>query len=243
MHPVALKHVRFQLPGAAAVVVRRGLEYGPSAGDGNPRVLNVYLPPSPSVPPPVVLFVFGRPDPGARTLLGCALSEMTSYDEWARLVAATGLTGVTYTTGHDPLADAHAVVACLRDRAGEFGVDPSRIGLWACSGNMPVALALLGSGVSGIACAALLYGVMDDVDIPASTPLLVIRAGQDAVEGVNASIDAFVAGALRRNLTMTVVNHPTAPHAFDLDDDGDATRAIVRAILDFLRRHLAMPRG
>jgi hypothetical protein len=233
-HPVSLKRVLFDLPGTADVVVNRGVVYGPPASDGHARILNVYLPPAPSAPPPVVLFVFGRPDPGARTLLGCAMSEMACYDDWARLVAASGMGAVTYTTGDDPVADAGAVRAHLRERSEELGIDASRVGLWACSGNMPAALDLLGSRPGGFARAALLYGYMREVELPGDIPLLVVRAGRDAVEGINPSIDEFVAGALRRNLRLTVVNHPAAPHAFDLEDDSDATRAVVRDILRFL---------
>ena len=52
---------------------------------------------------------------------------------------------------------------------------------------------------------------------------MVVRAGQDAVPGVNASIDQFVAAALARNLPVTATNHPTAPHSFDLLDDTESS--------------------
>jgi hypothetical protein len=67
---------------------------------------------------------------------------------------------------------------------------------------------------------------------------MVVRAGQDAVPGVNVSIDHFVASALARNLPVTVVNHTTAPHSFDLLDDTEASREVIRQILAFLRIHL-----
>jgi hypothetical protein len=44
--------------------------------------------------------------------------------------------------------------------------------------------------------------------------------------------------ATARNLPLTLVNHATGPHAADMDDDTDATRRIVRQVLDFLRLHL-----
>jgi hypothetical protein len=67
---------------------------------------------------------------------------------------------------------------------------------------------------------------------------MVVRAGQDAVPRINASIDAFVATALARNLPVTVVNYPTAPHSFDLLDDTEASREVIRQILRFLQFHL-----
>jgi hypothetical protein len=37
---------------------------------------------------------------------------------------------------------------------------------------------------------------------------------------------------------MTVVNHSTAPHAFDLLDDSETSREIIGRILAFMRFHL-----
>ena len=39
---------------------------------------------------------------------------MESYISWSRLAAASGLIGVTYTTGVDPVADTRAVMRYLR---------------------------------------------------------------------------------------------------------------------------------
>lgn len=75
-------------------------------------------------------------------------------------------------------------------------------------------------------------------DLPQDLPLMVVRAGQDAVPGVNTSIDHFVAAALARNLPVTVTNHATAPHSFDLLDDTETFREVIRQILAFLRFHL-----
>jgi hypothetical protein len=40
------------------------------------------------------------------------------------------------------------------------------------------------------------------------------------------------------NLPLTFVNHPSGPHAFDLFDDSETSREIVRRALSFLRFHL-----
>ena len=55
---------------------------------------------------------------------------------------------------------------------------------------------------------------------------------------LNDSIDAFLTHALRRNLPMTFVNHHAGPHAFDLEDDGESSRAVVLQILAFLESTL-----
>jgi hypothetical protein len=69
-------------------------------------------------------------------------------------------------------------------------------------------------------------------------PLLVVRAGEDQTPLLNASLDAFVAAALARDLPLTVINQAGAPHSFDLFTDSDASRATIRAVLRFLVEHL-----
>ena len=69
-------------------------------------------------------------------------------------------------------------------------------------------------------------------------PLFIARAGKDAIPGVNASIDKFVAEALERNLTLTVVNHPAGSHGFDHKEDDARTREILEMALAFFRAHL-----
>jgi hypothetical protein len=146
---------------------------------------------------------------------------------------------------------------------GTLGIDPGRIGLFACSGHVPTALWLLMEQPHGsLACAALCYGYMLDLgesrpvaeaaakfgfgnpaanrsvgDLP-RVPILLARAGRDQLPGVNESIDGFAAEALARNLPLTLINLAEAPHAFDLFDESEASREAVRAILAFLRAHL-----
>jgi hypothetical protein len=67
---------------------------------------------------------------------------------------------------------------------------------------------------------------------------MVVRAGREVMPGLNDAIDRFVAEALRFNLPLTLVNHATAPHAFDLVDETDISRQMVQRMLGFLRYHL-----
>ena len=78
-------------------------------------------------------------------------------------------------------------------------------------------------------------------DLPKDTPLFVARAGQDQMPGLNETLDRFLARTLACNLPITFVNHSTAPHAFDLFQDSETSREIIRRILAFLRFHLLAP--
>ena len=75
-------------------------------------------------------------------------------------------------------------------------------------------------------------------DLPRDVPLFVVRAGKDEMPHLNETLDRFVAKALSGNLPITFINHATAPHAFDVMDDSETSRQIIRQILAFMQFHL-----
>jgi acetyl esterase/lipase len=255
-HPITMQPVVYRIPGMDAVIVRPDIEYA----DG--RTIDLHYPPDAKRGErrPAVIFVTGSPDAGFQARLGCRQKEMASYVSWSRLVAVSGLVAVTYTN-QNPADDVHTVLRYVRENAASLDLDGERIGIWSCSGNVPTALSLLMSET--LTCAVLCYGFMLDLDgntsvaeaqkqwgfanpsagksvddIPRHLPLMIVRAGRDEFPGLNDAIDRFAAHALARNLPMTIVNHATGPHSFDLFDDSEASRGIIRQILMFLRFHL-----
>jgi dienelactone hydrolase len=175
--------------------------------------------------PPAVLIVGGYPG---------RINTLDPIKAWARRIADAGMLAAAYAN-EDPVADVRKAVDELRTRA-------DRIALFAMSGNVPVAL----SALDGVCCAALLYGFMLDnpetsfgfadpktrfEDVPRDVPLLVIRAGRDQFDGINESIDRFVAQSLAHNLPITLINQPDAQHASESEE-------LIEATLRFLRAHL-----
>jgi len=246
-----------------AVTVRRDIAYG--TGDGGSQTFDLYCPPALGAPTqtPAIVFVIGYSDSGAEAWLGCKFKEMESYIGWAKLAAAAGLVAITYAN-REPITDIGALLRHLRNNAAALGIDSERIGLWAASGNVLLALSvLMGNENASLRCAVLCYGYMMDLhgsanvakaattwgfvnpctgktvdDLPLQVPLLIVRAGMDQTPHLNETIDAFVANGLRRNLPLTLVNHATAPHAFDIFHDSDTSREVIRQILGFMRFHL-----
>ncbi|MCC7181305.1 MAG: hypothetical protein IT177_23205 [Acidobacteria bacterium] len=257
---VARRRVVYEVEGQHAVQVRHALTYRGSTGE--PLSFDIYEPPGSGRGAwPVVLFVTGYNDLGMQRLMGCKAKDMASYADWGRLVAMQGIAGVTYEC-REPAADVRALLHHVRGNAARLGLDAGRIGVWSCSGNVPNALGLLMND-PGLACAALLYGYMLDLDghthvadaaarfrfvapaagrtvrdVPADLPLLIARAGRDEMPGLNDALDGFVAHALRENRPITLVNHHSGPHAFDIMDDNSGSREAVRGALEFLVRRL-----
>jgi hypothetical protein len=260
---ISKKRVLYTLPGMDAVTVRRDEPY--RGADGGALTMDLYYPAGSEVGTraPAVVFVTGFSDAGAEKMLGCTLKDMGSYVSWARLVAASGMIGITYTN-RDPAADAGAVLQHVEQQGGSLGVDERRVGIWACSGNAPAALSLLmqgnahdvkcaafvcpylldGRGSSEVADAASRWRFVNPCagqsvsDLRRDVPLLVARAGQDQMPGLNTALDRCMGEALACNLPITFVNHAAAPHAFDLFDDSETTRATIKLVLAFLRFHL-----
>jgi acetyl esterase/lipase len=166
--------------------------------------------------------------------------------------------GITYLN-HEP-ADARALLRHLQCNADALGIDSERIGIWACSGNVPNALGLLAN--EKVRCAALLYGYMLDLDgatdvaeaaarfhfaapqtsiqdLRRDVPMLIVRAGRDETPGLEQALQRFVHHARAVELNVTLLDHPDAPHAFDLLDDSPRTHEVILEVLAFLRRTLA----
>lgn len=47
--------------------------------------------------------------------------------------------------------------------------------------------------------------------------------------------------ALARNLPISLINHATGTHGFDLDEDTATSRAVIQQVLAFLQLHLSYP--
>lgn len=261
---ISKKVLVYRIPGMDAVTVRRDVEY--SAAPSGALTMDIYYPPDSKSGAriPAVVVVAGYPDLGFQKMVGCRFKEMGSSTSWGRLMAASGVVAITYTN-REPVVDLQALLEFVRRNAAQLGVDENNLGVWACSGNVPLALSLLmrEEDRERLKCAVLSYGLMLDTDdsrhvadaarmwgfvnpcegksvadLQQDLPLFIVRAGQDQMPHLNETIDSFMVKALSSNLPVTFVNHPEAPHAFDLFHDSETSREIIRQILAFLRFHL-----
>lgn len=252
------KPIVHTLPDAENVVVERDIPY---STEDSSLSFDLYRPLHTSGPSAVLLFVSGYPDPGMVAMLGKPLKEWASYQGWARNVAASGIAAITYRN-RTP-ADVLALLAHLRTHADALGLDPASIGVWSCSGNAPTALGLVAK--EKLACAALLYPFLIDVDggttaktasqqfhfalpsiaiaeLPREMPMLLVRAGRDTTPGLDQTLQRFVAAAQAEKIALELVEHPEAPHAFDILDDSSTTHVVIERVLAFLREHLGSGR-
>jgi hypothetical protein len=257
------KTVVYHIPGVDDVTIARDVEY--RATDAGSLTMDLYYPSGFKSGDriPAVVFVLGYSDVGFQAKLGFKQKEMGSYTSWAKLAAASGLVAITYTN-REPWPDIQILLQNIRKEAASLGIDEDRIALWSCSGNVPVALSVLMQKTADyLKCAVFCYGFMLDFegstgvadaskqwgfanpgagksveDLTKGTPMLIVRAGQDQFPHLNESIDRFLVDALINNLPVTFTNHPGAPHAFDLWEESEVTREIIKRILAFMQFHL-----
>ena len=252
---LAKREIVYRVPRAAAVQQRHSTYLAASHIE---LPMAIYYPASQlrqSVP--AVVLAFGYADPVGR-ILNCG--PVTS---WARLLAASGMATVLYGAAA-PADDIQAVLHHLRRHAESLSIDAERIGLLATSGSGPVALSAVMRDPN-IRCAAVLYGYTMDLDggtavtdmarqtgfanacegrtvddLPATVPILFLRAGNDSFPSLNDLLDKVVARALMRNLPVAVVNHPTGVHGFDVYEDTEQSRRAIQHVVAYLQLHLGL---
>lgn len=205
--------------------------------------MDVYYPPDfdPALPVPAVIFVIGVLDSAAPT----PFKEMGQYISWGQLVAASGLIGVTYEVRFDPHVDTQDAITYVWENGPELGINPDRLCLWSCSAHSAMALRILTDSTSeyrdSLACGVFYYGdMMTPNPLPSDVPLFVVEAGQDSA-GMNFRMGRFVEEAEEAGAEIEFVTYPDGIHGFEVEQDTDETRDIVKRTLEFLKAHLMTP--
>jgi hypothetical protein len=94
------------------------------------------------------------------------------------------------------------------------------------------------SEASGVRAAVFLYGSGEAPSLRKNLPVLWVLAGRDD-QGLIAGQRALWARAVKEDLPWTMVNAPDLPHAFDALVEEEASRRLVRDIVEFLVARLA----
>jgi dienelactone hydrolase len=164
------------------------------------------------------------------------------YEGWARAAASHDLVGVVPDLRDGSEArDFEALLRYLTSHGAALGIDTAAIAVYAASGNVFTALPVLErAGLTGVKAAVIYYGTAPVTTFRHDLPLLWVRAGLDR-PAVNEEIAALASRAIAQNAPVTLLNHPTGYHGFELFNDDDATRAVIEQTLTFVRRTTSRP--
>jgi dienelactone hydrolase len=159
------------------------------------------------------------------------------YEGWARAAASHDLVGVVPDLRDGSEArDFEALLRYLTSHGAALGIDTAAIAVYAASGNVFTALPVLERpGLTGVKAAVIYYGTAPVTTFRHDLPLLWVRAGLDR-PAVNEEIAALASRAIAQNAPVTLLNHPTGYHGFELFNDDDATRAVIEQTLTFVRQ-------
>ena len=155
--------VVYSVPGMDRVTVRKDLVYKTS-DDPNMK-LDVYAPPGAAAGEkrPAVIFLHG----GAPTRY--QPKDWGFFQSWGRLVAASGMVGVTFTyrisfpASHlaESAGDVADAIAYVRAHADSLGIDKDRLCLAAYSAGGPMLSPFLRGGPAHVRCLVAFYPLMD----------------------------------------------------------------------------------
>jgi acetyl esterase/lipase len=252
----ARRPIVLSVPGMDRVVVHSNLTYTQT---DDPLVrMDVYVPADLQAAErrPIVMLVHG----GVPTSL--PVKDMGAYRSWGRLIAAQGMIAVTFTHRlrwplsqlQEAATDVRAAMDFARANAAKFNADPDRMCIAAYSAGGPLLTVALQDERRYVRCQLAVYPLVDAqgfgaadeakfalktyVDGSSFPPLFLARAGRDAIPTLNERLDAFIGSAIAANAPIAIVNHPTGAHGFDVANDDERSREIIRAALEFMKAHL-----
>ena len=226
--PASAQQLTFALqPTSTKVTVTKDVVYG--RADTTTLRMDVYRPEgsAPTVRPTLVFFnrAFG-PDRSGEF-----------YAAWARAAASRGVVAILPDIrGGTEGADFTMLVRHLAERGNAVGVDPAAISVYAASGNAFAALPVLQNpAMTAVKSAVIYYGAGQVKDFRLDLPVMIVRAGLDRPE-LNRLISELVTTAVAQNAPVSLVNHASGYHGFEMYNNDDATRAVMEETIAFVRR-------
>jgi len=256
------KDLVYFVPGMEGVTIRSNLIFKTV---GNLALeADLYLPPTSqsNAPLPAILFVLGDADPNALR----HAKDWSFMQSYGRIAAASGLAGITFNHRSsensvklpEVRSDIDELIRYVRSNATTLNVNADKLCLWFFSGSGVHLESGFGTNASFVRCIVGYYPLLalsrrlvlpdefrdrftatEQLKRHASRipPLLLVKAGRDSVS-LNQSLDEFRAQATSRGVALEFLEHPKGEHAFDIRNDDETSREIVRRTLSFVEQHL-----
>jgi acetyl esterase/lipase len=251
--PIVLK-----VSGMERVQVRKDVVY--STPDGQPQKADIYIPAGAKRTDkfPALVLISGADrakDWGFYTSFGRVAAAQgfvaVPYDKRYPRGTAGVNTGVI---------DTLELLRFLRAHAADYNIDGDCIVMWGFSAGGGILTPFLRRDKEGVRAYVHYYAISDfspymkdapadqqerarnasgaaliqETDLARILPMFVVRAGQDDAR-LNQGIDALVAAALAKNADLTFINYRDGHHGFDIFDDNDRSREILRETFDWVR--------
>jgi hypothetical protein len=211
---------------SADITLARDVQFG---ADGSVALrMDVYQLPRVAGRPRPALVFFNRAN-------GAADRQSPLYVGWARTAASRDLIGIVPDLRSGSEAQHfQTLIEYLTRHGGDIGVDTAAIAVYAASGNVASALPLLEDPrQTAIKAVVIYYGTASITTFRRDLPVLYVRAGLDR-PNVNQEILTLASRAISQNAPVTLLNHATGYHGFELFNDDDATHDLIARTLMFV---------
>jgi acetyl esterase/lipase len=252
------KRIVLSVPGMTQIVRRQNLIYKAAGNDA--LKADLYMPTTTDRLPPVVIFIHGALPPGVPG------KDAGVFVSWGELAAASGMAAVAFNhrlrwvdsfvpeSLPQAAQDLSNLVGFVRANASHLQIDGERVCLFAFSAGGPLLAAPIRERWAGVRCMVGFYTYLAD-PLPGSKdadrfapiaalkesekapPTLIAKAGKD-LPLVNYSIDLFANAARDIGSAVRLEEHPEGLHGFDILNDDDTSRRIIRDAIEFMRSHL-----
>ncbi len=261
--PFAKKRLVYQIPEMKSVIKNNGIIY--YSGKGMNLKMDLYTPPNidKNKRLPLVILINGYPDSVPKNWFGVKQKDLELFVSWSELIAASGMIAVKYESEKSPF-ETDTLIKFLQKNAEKYNIDLDRIAIFGCSANTLTALSLLQESSNMVKCAVFYYSALltpdqkyfSDLDtvsketgyywadlrkvrkIPQEIPLFIVRAGRDQYQLIKETTDYFVSEIIKLNIPFTFINYAEGQHDFDILDDTQTSREIIKQTINFLQSHL-----
>lgn len=170
------------------------------------------------------------------------MTEWALMISWGQIISASGMNAVIYQSAVKPDEDLEDLVNYLRQNATKLQIDENRLAVFTMSGNTDTALPFFARiNRDFVRCAVIYYGfVIDNPPVRKDLPIMIVRAGLEVSADLNKRLDNYVKLLIEQNAPLKFINYAEGRHSFDLVDDTEKSREIMRETLNFLRQHLLL---
>lgn len=223
-------------PGMKDIVVKSDIAYLSDAKGS--LHMDVYLPPGlkKQEKRPVIVFLNAIGEhAGERKVKSWGI-----YTSWPRLMAVNGYVGISMEADGERIQESlRGIFDFIAKNAGQFNIDPEKMGVYAASGNVGQSVAYLMSehANKGIRAAVLYYGNHQAGPFRKDLPVLSVIAEGDLRRSPGIA-DNLWKDVLANYAPWTIKMAGGMPHAFDALSDNEGARRIVMETISFWKNHL-----
>ncbi len=250
----------YDIPGQNDVILKKDIPYQ------NDLKMDIYYPPRFDFQKklPAVIIVLGYTDEAGKKLLGSEFRSYVQFTSWCRIIAASGLAAITYQSTN-PEKDIVALLNYLNSNSDKILIDQGRLAAFSVSAHTPTMISTsLRNTAINFKCAVVYYGFFlpkdfkylpqidsisnnmgfmtprlpDPINWRKDIPIMIIRAGKDNVPFINQSLSTFYDNAISQNLPITLINYPSGSHGFDVYNNNETSRQIIKNTIDFWKYNL-----